>query len=154
MKDHNGAMTTLPLQAIEDRSAAVAKGPRVTLEDIKSAIDSVHYINASSLLQRPVNSISAMGTLAAMTVCMIVMKNGFVVFGEAAPADPKNYSKIVGEQNAYEVAFKKLWPLMGFALRDQLHQREQFDREPKMGEGTSAGRPHGDLIGDNADTGR
>lgn len=145
MREHNGSMSTPALQAVEDRSAAVAKGPRVTLADINAAIDSVHYKLGVELLTKPVENTTAFKSLAAMTVCMIVLKNGFVFIGEAAPADPANYNKTVGEQNAYEAAVKKIWPAMGFALRDHLHKREQFDSGPKSGEA---------VRGQDADTNR
>ena len=133
MKEHNGSMVTPGLKATDDTSAAVAKAPRVTLADINEAIDSVHYKTGLEMMTVAVNSASAMKTLGSLTVCMIVMKNGFVFMGEAAPASPDNYNKTVGQTFAYEAAVKKIWPAMGFALRDQLHKREQFDREPKTG---------------------
>ncbi len=63
--------------------------------------------------------------LAVLTVCLVVMKNGFTVIGKAAPASPENFNVDLGRKYAYEDGVRQLWPLMGFALRDQLAGRRE-----------------------------
>lgn len=62
--------------------------------------------------------------LHLLTLCVIKMKNGFTVVGESSCADPANFDKYVGEQLAFENAKKKMWPLLGFRLKDQMAQTE------------------------------
>jgi hypothetical protein len=58
--------------------------------------------------------------LKLLSVCMLVMRNGFTVIGTSAPASPENFNAELGRKLAYENAIRQLWPLMGFALRDKL----------------------------------
>lgn len=55
---------------------------------------------------------------ATVTLCHIVLDNGYSVRGESACVNPANFDKELGEKYAYEDAFKKLWPLFGFALAE------------------------------------
>lgn len=55
-----------------------------------------------------------------MTVCCITLKNGFTVLGEAACVDPHNFDRSIGERLALKDAKAKIWPLLGFRLRDQI----------------------------------
>lgn len=58
-----------------------------------------------------------------LTVCTIEMQNGYKVVGIGAAASPENFDPEIGEYYAYEDAFKKLWPLEGYLLRDQLSRQ-------------------------------
>lgn len=59
-----------------------------------------------------------------LTICLLVLRNGFTVIGKSAPASPENFNVELGQKFAYEDAPRQLWPLMGYALRDRL--REAF----------------------------
>lgn len=59
-----------------------------------------------------------MGT--CLTVCCLTLKNGFTVTGESACASPENFDAEIGRKIARSNAREKLWPLLGFRLRDQL----------------------------------
>jgi Phage protein (N4 Gp49/phage Sf6 gene 66) family len=95
-----------PSISLNEAKAQVAekKFPRVTEDGIKAKIDQVDYVRHEHL-----------------TICFIRMKNGFWAVGKAAPADPRNYSKEIGERYSYEDAFKQLWQLEGYALCEFLH---------------------------------
>lgn len=54
------------------------------------------------------------------TVCQIVMHNGFGVIGESACASPENFNAEIGRKIAFANAREKMWPFLGFRLRDQL----------------------------------
>jgi hypothetical protein len=56
-----------------------------------------------------------------MTICVINLDNGFQVIGKSACADPDNYNKDIGQKIAYDNAFRELWPLFGFLLKEKLH---------------------------------
>lgn len=55
-----------------------------------------------------------------LTLCVIVLKNGFTVTGESACADPKKFNAEIGRTIARANALNKVWPLMGYVLRSQL----------------------------------
>lgn len=55
------------------------------------------------------------------TIAVITLKNEWASTGISACVDPANFNKEVGEEWAYKDAFKKLWPLFGFMLRQRLH---------------------------------
>lgn len=57
---------------------------------------------------------------SCLTVCALTLGNGFTVTGESACASPENFSAEIGRKIARANAREKLWPLLGFRLRDQL----------------------------------
>ena len=56
-----------------------------------------------------------------LTVCCIVLENGFTVVGESACASPENFNQKVGEEIAFLNAREKIWSLEGYLLRQKLH---------------------------------
>jgi hypothetical protein len=104
------------LQVTDAQSAAVAVAPRVQLKDIEAAIATRYDLNAADM----VGPYPVVPSLALLSVCVLVMKNGFTVIGKSAPASPENFNADLGRKFAYEDAIRQLWPLMGFALRDRL----------------------------------
>lgn len=58
-----------------------------------------------------------------LTVCIITMVNGYTVTGQSACADPKMFDREVGEKFAFADAEKKIWPLLGYALKDKLYMQ-------------------------------
>ena len=95
------------LQATDARSKAVQKTPwRVSLEGMKKQVASVEYIYPKSIPH--------------MTICIIVLKNGYALQGMSAPADPENFNEQLGQEYAYEDAMKKLWPLEAYVMRDYI----------------------------------
>ena len=57
---------------------------------------------------------------SCLTVCCLTLKNGFTVTGESACASPENFDAEIGKKIARQNAREKLWPLLGFRLRDKL----------------------------------
>lgn len=84
----------------------VRPAPRITMEFIKQRIMSYGFMRMDNLGSPTV------------TVCNIIIDNGFSVRGESACVNEANYDKAIGEKLAYEDAFKKLWPLFGFMLAE------------------------------------
>lgn len=106
------------LEVTDNASKAVATHPRVALSDIESAIAARYDFPADK-------AVSALGSpvadpLKLLSICILVMRNGFTVIGKSAPASPENFNEELGQKFAYEDAVRQLWPLMGFALRDKL----------------------------------
>lgn len=116
----------MSLQQSDAEAGTVAKAPRVSLNDIESAIKYRFDFNAAAAVGALEGHIvekdgsSSMDALKLLSVCILVMKNGFTVIGKSAPASPDNFNAELGKKFAFEDAMRQLWPLMGFALRDKL----------------------------------
>lgn len=109
------------LNATEAYSAARATAPRVSLADMEGKIDRTHYFTADQAVCAAEEAVSYPGDpLALLTVCILVMRNGFTVIGKSAPASAENFDPEKGKRFAYEDAIKQLWPLEGYALRERL----------------------------------
>ncbi|WP_423459986.1 Gp49 family protein [Ottowia sp. VDI28] len=107
--------------------AKANNGPRVTPTDIQAEIASVHYFVASDAIQHEnaVHEHDAAGWLLGatqqLTFCVIQLRNGFTVTGESACASPENFNAEIGRRIARENAVNKMWLLLGFRLKDNLH---------------------------------
>ena len=106
------------LKVTDDASAAVAVAPRVSLAEIETAIAARYDLNAHTAVEAC--GAPALPELKPLSICILVMRNGFTVIGKSAPASPANFDAELGRKFAYEDAIRQLWPLMGFALRDRL----------------------------------
>lgn len=95
-----------PKLTLEEAQAVIATktAPKVTKESIEAKIQVIDYL---------------MG-YGQLTICIIKMFNGFMVHGVSAPASPANYDADVGKRYAYDNAFKQLWQLEGYLLREKL----------------------------------
>ncbi len=58
--------------------------------------------------------------ISCLTICAIVLRNGFTVTGESACVSPDNFDAELGRRIARQNAVQKIWPLLGFRLRDEL----------------------------------
>ena len=56
------------------------------------------------------------------TICSLILVNKYVVNGESAAASQANFNEAIGKQIAYNNARDKIWPLLGYQLRDRLYQ--------------------------------
>lgn len=121
-----------PIQsAIVSAGANVA--PRVTPADIESAIASEHYFTAedgrAGAIQgetyegreRPADGDADLAALKLLTFCVLTLRNGFTVTGESACASPENFNSEIGRRIAREKAVSKVWPLLGFLLKEKLN---------------------------------
>ena len=107
----------MTLQAVDAECAAVATAPRVALADIEAAIAGRYDLTGSKAIGSDAPSFPSLDVLS---ICILVMRNGFTVIGKSAPASPENFNAGLGRKLAYEDCIRQLWPLMGFALRDKL----------------------------------
>ena len=104
-----------------------AKGltaPRVTPADIEANITSEFYFTAADGVEgasghRP-NSVRAGTALGLLTFCVLVLRNGFTVTGESYCARPESFDAEIGRKIARQNAVQKLWPLMGYHLKQKL----------------------------------
>ena len=115
-------------QSIEAQIQAKGKtAPRVTPADIEAAIVSEHYFRASDAIQHAaavhkcdINGWK-LGATQLLTICVVQLRNGFTVTGESACASPENFDEEIGRNIARQNAVQKIWPLLGFALKERLH---------------------------------
>ncbi len=112
-------------QEIQDKGLTA---PRVTLEDIEANIASEFYftategvLGASELGTKPAGRAKALDLL---TFCVLVLRNGFTVTGESACVSPENFDAELGRKIARQNAVAKVWPLLGFLLRQNLHEKQ------------------------------
>ena len=104
----------------------IAKGltaPRVTPQDIEDNIESEHYFTAGEGLSGAgyvIHNPNERTPLSLLTFCVLVLRNGFTVTGESACASPENFNAEIGRKIARENAKQKIWPLMGYELRNKL----------------------------------
>lgn len=117
-------------QEIQDKHLTA---PRVTLAEVEAEISAEFYFTANAAA----NALAARATyhptresviaqtlesLQMLTFCVLVLRNGFTVTGESACASVTNFDAEIGRKIARQHAVDKLWPLLGFRLRDQLAQ--------------------------------
>ena len=106
-----------------------AKGltaPRVTPDDLAANIVSQHYFTATEALvgqERGPEWQATPKELDLLTFCVLVLRNGFTVTGESACASPENFDAEIGRKIAFENAKQKIWPLMGYALKNKLMEK-------------------------------
>ena len=111
-----------------------AKGltaPRVTPDDIEANITGeVYFTAADGYRNSPCydpnghahEPLPAPAPLELLTICVLVLRNGFTVTGESACASPENFDAEIGRKIARQNAVAKIWPLLGFSLKQKLHE--------------------------------
>jgi hypothetical protein len=107
----------------------IAKGltaPRITPADIEANIASTVYFTAfDGFVGSPSEEDQSMHTcdaLRLLTFCVLVLRNGFTVTGESACASPENFDAEIGRKIARQNAVNKIWPLMGYELKQKLSE--------------------------------
>jgi hypothetical protein len=129
------------MNPIEDEIKAKGlTAPRVTPDDLEANIAREAYFTAADgvvgahLIRHYRKEIDLSGgraeTLMGMmhpseltlTFCVLVLNNGFTVTGESACASPENFDPEIGRKIARGNAKEKIWPLMGYALKQKLSE--------------------------------
>lgn len=57
-----------------------------------------------------------------LTVCVLILANGFTVVGESACASPENFDEEIGKALARDNAKNKIWALEGYLLKSRLSE--------------------------------
>lgn len=112
--------------------------PRITPQLIEENIQSEHYFTAADGYAGEIASspklddmpkdehgmpmIIPPAPLDLLTFCVLVLKNGFTVTGESACASPENFDAEIGRKIARQNAVQKMWPLMGYHLKQQISE--------------------------------
>lgn len=107
-------------QAIQDKGL---NAPRVKPEHIDDVILYAHYHSpVDNVVDPGIMGPTIYDNLGLITICTLVLANGFTVTGESACASPENFDPEIGREIAYKNAREKIWPLMGFLLKEHLHR--------------------------------
>jgi hypothetical protein len=61
-----------------------------------------------------------------LTVCCLILENGYAVTGQSAAASPENFDEAVGRRIARADARDKIWQLEGYLLRESLHLHRMY----------------------------
>jgi hypothetical protein len=129
-------MTETTIQ--QDIEARASKAPRITPADVEANIASEHCFTAWQGAQlaywadsdpanpKPIEGEpDRNGPLGLLTICVLVLRNGFTVEGVSACASPENFDADIGRRVARQNAVNKIWPLMGYELCTKLSEGNQ-----------------------------
>lgn len=100
------------------------QAPTVTPANIEAVIQSEHYFTAADGVagvrgfHAPKGSESQ--SLDLLTICVLVLTNGFTVLGQSACASPERFNAELGRKIAREDAIRSVWPLLGYELKTKL----------------------------------
>jgi acyl carrier protein len=108
LSTRNKNMSSKSTEQMIQESGATA--PRLNPQHIEGTI-------VGELYTRPT------GTL---TVCVLTLRNGTLVTGESACVSPENFNEAIGRKVAREDAFRKIWALEGYLLKERLYQASQI----------------------------
>lgn len=118
-------------KAIEQEILAKGlKAPRVTPADIHANIRAEIYFTgdqaaaaSSHIKSEYVEGERILAPLDLLTFCVLILRNGFTVTGESACASPENFDAEIGRKIAKQNAEQKIWPLMGYELKQRLSEQ-------------------------------
>lgn len=111
---------------------------RITAEMIEAAIVRTDYFTAAEGVMgslggpiglrqaeayglRPLPEKLLLTRLITVTICVLTLANGHVAVGvNYGPISARDHQDDFARKDARRIAFDSLWPLFGFALREQL----------------------------------
>lgn len=120
-------------QEIKDKGLTA---PRVTPADIEDAIVAENYCTAFDAMAPNSSGANRINdgqyevpkmieALSLLTICVLVLRNGFTVLGKSACASPENFNAELGRKIARQDAVNQMWPLLGYALKEKLAREPQ-----------------------------
>lgn len=109
---------------LELQEKGLIDAPRITPQDILDNIAEEYYFTADDGVMgsnTKTNIGPGYGSLSLLTFCVLVLNNGFTVTGESACVSAENFDAEIGRKIAKQNAMQKIWPLLGYCLREKLH---------------------------------
>lgn len=100
------------LKSGEELAAKGATAPRVTLENMEKRVVDTQYIQPQ-------------GAMRGLTICVLLLDNGWTLVGKSAPASVENFDAEKGKTFARDDALRQLWPLEGYLLRETIWRNNQ-----------------------------
>ena len=89
-------------QEIQDKNLTA---PRLTPDLIDSKIEYCEYFRVTN---------------TTVTICAMVLKNGFTVVGKSAAVSTDNFDAELGKKIARDDAREQIWSLEGYLLKEKL----------------------------------
>lgn len=83
--------------------------PRLTPAHIDGAIRKIHYHRVPD---------------TTLTVCALILQNGFSVVGHSAAASDSNFDEEIGKKIAFDNARQQIWQYEGYLLKERIHNGE------------------------------
>ncbi len=90
-------------EELQKQFEADGKSRYVRTEDVDAEIERAAYHHFSE---------------TTVTVCVLILKNGFTVVGKSACANPDNFNATLGQTLAYDDAKQQIYALLAFRLCD------------------------------------
>lgn len=129
MKDYRRTIIMTDDQIEQEIQAKGLTAPRITPTDIEGSILGEFYFTAGQGAfaawkdgDKGPREAYYPKSLDLLTFCVLVLENGFTVTGESACVSPENFDSELGKKIARQNAIDKVWPLMGYALREKLYK--------------------------------
>ena len=94
-------------QEIQDKNLTA---PRLTPKLIDDSIMFTQYFRVDN---------------TTVTICAMVLQNGFTVVGESAAVSMSNFDEELGKKIARDNAREKIWALEGYLLKEKLWKSKQ-----------------------------
>ena len=112
----------MPHETDEERQARTSlSSVRMTDDELKRVQKTHNRISLDSILAKIAHEDYIHPTVAShMTLCLIVLDNGYIVIGKSTPADPENFDEELGRKFAKEDAIRQIWPLEAYLLREAM----------------------------------
>lgn len=113
-------------QEIKDKGLIA---PRITLGQIESKIAAEFYVTgtqvdqvAAAVFCQPEYA-DSLKSLKCLTLCVLVLRNGFTVTGESKPVHNDNFDAGWGRKIARQNALDKVWMLEEYRLKQELYEK-------------------------------
>lgn len=133
-----------PIETVEQEIQRKGlSAPRVTPQQIEGVIASAHYFTALQGSRLAALDAIADGEclpgwiaplapeLGLLTICVLVLRNGFTVLGKSACASPESFDAELGRKIARADAVNQIWALEGYLLKQRLY----LDRQMRLAGG-------------------
>jgi hypothetical protein len=101
-------------------TAAGTNGERVRQEDVTAAVKAEYYFTAleGAIGSQGMVPYADQDNLAVLTFCVLVLQNGYTVYGTSATANLANYNADLGRKLAKQKALGRIWPLLGYVFKE------------------------------------
>ena len=101
--------------------------PTVSKSSIEAKIRGVYFINAGEAIKTSNGGYTDrdLAELNLVTICIIILENGFKVEGTSACVDLGGCNIIKKRKEAYDAAFEKIWEKEGYLLKQKMFEENQ-----------------------------
>ena len=105
---------------------------KVTARDVEDSINHCYYVTGHEAVSRYYYvGTSDQESLKTLTLCILVLNNGYTVVGKSACVDPNVFDALKGRELAFEDAVSQVYPLLAFVMKTDMYH-EELDGEMMM----------------------